>query len=244
MKTTANCKPRLARLCRLLLLPAVLLAIVTSCENPVMQRLLTDLNPPVVPPPASPGPTPGHYFVLNQINPVAPNIATIIGFNPSASFYGRLEIPAVIDGRVVTQIASIMDAPGFMFHNMGLTSVVIPDSVTTIGTASFANNNISSLTLGSGVRSIGFGAFDSNALQSVTIPNNVETIASSAFINNPLTSISIGGMVTIDDTPATPAFNLGFAEVYRAAVFYPWWQRARFVRPAYPPDNTNWSRAE
>ncbi|MCL1991684.1 MAG: leucine-rich repeat domain-containing protein [Spirochaetes bacterium] len=225
-------------------LSVVSAAVFSSCENPVMQRLLADLNPPVAPPPpAPPGPTPGHYFVLNQINPVAPNIATIIAFNPSASFYGRLEIPAVIDGRVVTQIAGVA-AGQMMFQNMGLTSVVIPNSVTTIGAASFANNNISSLTLGSGVRLIAASAFNNNLLQSVVIPNNVETIVGAAFMNNQLTSISIGGMVTINDTPAAPAFNLGFAEVYRAAVFDPWWQRARFVRPAYPPDNTNWSRAE
>lgn len=75
-----------------------------------------------------------------------------------------------------------------------ITSVVIPDSVTSIGDQAFRMNDISSLTLGNSVQSIGFFAFQLNRLISVNIPNSVTTIDPTAFSLNS----SIGYMAMVD----------------------------------------------
>ena len=80
-----------------------------------------------------------------------------------------------------------------------LTSVVIPDSVTSIGENAFYNcTGLNSLTIGSGVTSIGNSAFTyCKNLTSVTIPDSVITIGDYAFYNcTGLNSLTIGSGVT------------------------------------------------
>jgi hypothetical protein len=77
------------------------------------------------------------------------------------------------------------------FFKNQLTSVTIPDSVTSIGSFAFAENQLTTVTIPDSVTSIGEGAFLKNQLTSVTIPNSVKTIGGRAFANNPLTSIII-----------------------------------------------------
>ena len=80
-----------------------------------------------------------------------------------------------------------------------ITSVTIPDSVTTIDDFSFYFcTSLSSVTIGSGVTSIGWSAFGGcYSLTSVTIPANVKTIDYHAFeYCTSLTSITILGSVT------------------------------------------------
>ena len=55
--------------------------------------------------------------------------------------------------------------------NNSLTSVIIPDRVTSIGDSVFHNNSLTSVIIPNSVTSIGFLAFlDNNQLTSVTIP--------------------------------------------------------------------------
>jgi hypothetical protein len=89
---------------------------------------------------------------------------------------------------------------GAFANNNNLASVVIPDSVTTIGEYAFFNdvftvNALASLTLGRSVQTIGNSAFRNNSLTAVDIPDSVTVIGSSAFSNNQLSSLSLGSAV-------------------------------------------------
>ena len=70
---------------------------------------------------------------------------------------------------------------------LGITSVVIPNTVTSIGDGAFMRNQLTSLIIPNSVTSIGYKAFSSNQLTSITFPSTPITIASSAFLNNPIT---------------------------------------------------------
>ena len=74
-----------------------------------------------------------------------------------------------------------------------LTSVTIPDSVTSIGYEAFGGcTNLTSVTFGNSVTSIGLDAFSNcTSLTNVTIPNSVTSIGSDAFYNCGLTSVTI-----------------------------------------------------
>ena len=82
------------------------------------------------------------------------------------------------------------------FQSNNLSSVVIPDSVTTIGISAFESNKLTSVVIPGSVTTIGISAFESNKLTSVVIPNSVTTIGDYAFYQNNLTSVTIGNSVT------------------------------------------------
>ena len=87
------------------------------------------------------------------------------------------------------------------FNRSSLTSIYIPDSVTTIGSSAFCGcSNLATVTFGenSQLTSIGNGAFyNCSSLTSIHIPDSVTTIGSSAFNGcSSLTSIYIPDSVT------------------------------------------------
>jgi hypothetical protein len=88
--------------------------------------------------------------------------------------------------------------------NKNLNSLIIPDSVKSIGKEAFAQGSfekdagLKSLTIGSGVTNIGQDAFRRNQLTRLIIPNNVKTIARQAFGENPLAHVVIPDEIDMD----------------------------------------------
>ena len=98
----------------------------------------------------------------------------------------------------VTIPDSVTSIGDMAFNHCGLTSVTIPDSVTSIGEGAFSFClDLTSVTIGNGVTSIGGSAFESCSLVSVTIPDGVTSIGIGAFYAcESLTSITIPDSVT------------------------------------------------
>ena len=86
-------------------------------------------------------------------------------------------VPATYENLPVTEIK--MSA----FERKPITSIIIPDSVTTMGTNVFWGcTNLVSVTLSKNITSIGLNTFrDCTSLTSLTIPEGVTTIAKNAF---------------------------------------------------------------
>jgi hypothetical protein len=94
-------------------------------------------------------------------------------------------IPGKIQGRPVTEIGE------GAFRGCGLTSVVIPQSVSFIGESAFSDNKLESLTLPENIEVIEAEAFKGNRLASVTIPEKVTMIGDYAFAENPLREVIV-----------------------------------------------------
>lgn len=95
-------------------------------------------------------------------------------------------IPSTIGGYTVSSVADNA------FSNKGLTSVTIPDSVTTIGERAFYfNTSMTSINIGKNVNEIKSWAFGVMQLTELIIPGNVEMIGENAFAQNHLTSLII-----------------------------------------------------
>jgi LysM repeat protein len=101
-----------------------------------------------------------------------------------------ITIPDTLGGKGVIRIGNTA------FRNKDLTSVTIPDSVTTVGESAFASNQLESVTIPDSVTSIGRWAFQNNRLKSVQIGNGVTNIETSAFASNQLESVTIPDSVT------------------------------------------------
>ena len=76
---------------------------------------------------------------------------------------------------------------------LGITSVVIPSTVKSIGRTAFGNNKLTEITIPGSVTSIGAGAFAGNQLTKIIFPSTPLTIGCYAFADNPITN---GGTYT------------------------------------------------
>ena len=122
--------------------------------------------------------------------------ATIAGYSGAG---GAVEIPAVVDGISVVKVGD-GSPPIFGYGNTTVTSVTIPDSVTSIGDYAFSNcSSLASITIPDSVTSIGEYAFSNcTSLASITIPGSVTSIGNFAFRScSNLASITIPDSVTI-----------------------------------------------
>ena len=83
------------------------------------------------------------------------------------------------------------------YENETITSIIIPDSVTSIGSYAFQHcSSLTSIVIPDSVTYIGYSAFSGSSLTSIVIPDSVTYIAPYAFFDSSLTSGVIGDSVT------------------------------------------------
>lgn len=100
-------------------------------------------------------------------------------------------IPGKVGNYTVTKIYR------YTFNNMGLTSVVIPASITEIGERAFAYNKLEEVYIPSSVKTIGSEAFLRNyTIKEMKLVRGLVTIGARAFQYNKLTSYNIPATVT------------------------------------------------
>lgn len=109
-------------------------------------------------------------FILNN------TAVIVIRYNGTAA---DVTIPSRYKGKPVTAIDHAA------FHDSAVTSVTIPDSVTSIPDDAFAFcSQLTNISIPNSVTFIGFSAFNScTSLKSITLPSSLSTIQSSAFFN-------------------------------------------------------------
>lgn len=144
------------------------------------------------------------FEYITQLTPSGqPDIITITGYTGNDA---HVVIPATI-GRtipapVVTHIGNDEFYP--FSYNDNIESVVIPDTVRTIGRSAFSNSrNLKHVELGDGLEYIGQNAFSGCDLQSIDLPEGLKEIIYGAFrgnasleeINIPRSVNNIGEMV-------------------------------------------------
>ena len=125
----------------------------------------------------------GIYYEILGDNQVA---VTFQGYDdeldePIHSYSGNVTIPETVTYEGTTySVTSI--GPGAFCDCIGLTSVTIPNSVTTIDSGFCGCSGLTSVTIGNSVTSIGYGTFHGcSGLTSVTIGSSVYYIDNGAF---------------------------------------------------------------
>ena len=136
----------------------------------------------------------GIYYVIDSYKKTA-----LVTSNPN-KYSGDVVIPDEVTYNDTKYSVTSIGSKAFFYREYSsLTSVTIPNSVTSIGEYAFANcSSLTSLTIGNSVAFIGDGAFQGcSGLTSMTIPNSVTSIGRDAFnACSSLTSVTIPNSVT------------------------------------------------
>lgn len=109
------------------------------------------------------------------------NTAVIVNNYKCKGTAADVTIPSCYKGKPVTAINNAA------FPNSAVTSVTIPDSITSIPDAAFVNcSQLTNISIPNSVTYIGFSAFSScTSLKSITLPSSLRTIGNSAFAGCP-----------------------------------------------------------
>ena len=135
-------------------------------------------------------PEPGEDESVYTYNALDDGTIEITGYSGSAE---NIVIPAQIDGKSVTRIGNNA------FEKSSAKEIVIPDSVTEIGSQAFSGcGKLTGVSIPNSVTMIRDRAFfDCNSLASITIPDSVTDIELQAFCNcTSLKSVTIPASVT------------------------------------------------
>lgn len=135
------------------------------------------------------------------------------GYNNASAYTGDVIIPKTVTYNETTYQVVAIDAQAFEYCK-NLTSVTIPEGVTTIGSAAFQScTGLISVTIPEGVTTIGRSAFyQCSGLTTVTIPKSVTEIDSYAFnYCSGLTKVIISDIsawcnISFDDGASNPLY--------------------------------------
>ena len=136
-------------------------------------------------------------FILN-------NTAVVVTNYKYKGTAADVTIPSCYKGKPVTAINNAA------FPNSAVTSVTIPDSVTSIPDAAFVNcSQLTNISIPNSVTYIGFFAFSScTSLKSITLPSSLRTIGNSAFAGCPSSmTVTYPGSKKQWDTTITKGSN-------------------------------------
>ena len=136
-------------------------------------------------------------------------ISDMVGWCEHSISYGNIWSSPFSNGGYIysdenTKITNIVPegttfiGDGVFYRYSGLTSITIPNGVTSIGDEAFRDCSVKSITIPNSMTSIGKHAFQNcQGLTSITIPNSVTSIGEGAFWTcTGLTSITIPNSVT------------------------------------------------
>ena len=138
-------------------------------------------------------PSDSSYFTVNETG------ETITGLTDTGKTQTELVIPYKINGKEITNLYFRSAPISILNGNNVITKVVIPNSVTSIGSHAFYDcASLTSIIIPNSVTSIGSNAFGGcTSLRSINIPNSVTFIGEYAFHDcTSLTSINIPNSVT------------------------------------------------
>ena len=128
---------------------------------------------------------------------LVPNLESDFAFDPitgTITGYAGTRKDVVIPSTINSVAVKVIGTNSFRIR--GITSVYIPDGVTSIGKEAFYVNGLTSVRLPKTLVSIGVGAFRGNKLTVIDFPNSLTSISSDSFRNNKLTSVYIPSGVT------------------------------------------------
>ena len=146
-------------------------------------------------------------------------------------YTGEVNIPSFVECESDNKTYKVLEIKDEAFRGCsGLTSVTIPNSVTTIGKCSFfLCSGLSSINIPNSVTSIGAEAFGKTGLTSVTLPNNLVEIdhhmfcgctsLTSVFIPSSVTTISLGAFEDCTSLAAVFVENVNPISIFNSDVF-------------------------
>ena len=126
------------------------------------------------------------FFVFDSVT------NTITGYDIAGGL--DVVIPEFID---VEGVAVVVEKIGVnAFKELGITSVVFPNSLIRIDAEAFYGNSLTTLSFPSNISFIGAGAFENNQIAGLlVVPNSVIDLGQRAFANNKISELTLGNQM-------------------------------------------------
>ena len=122
-----------------------------------------------------------YYNITSDTVPYTAEVTYQYKSNINYSELTEITIPLSVTYNNITYNVTSIGNSAFYLCNK-LTSIIIPNSVTKIGTEAFCYSSITSITIPNSVTNIGTGAFYCcSSITSITIPESVTSIGTNAF---------------------------------------------------------------
>jgi len=136
-------------------------------------------------------------------------------------YNGEIALDDDLDSIVNTLVIpnTVVTIGNSAFYKNNISTLVIPDSVETIGNLAFFKCSISNLDLGNGVKTIGNNAFMSNSITSLTLPSSL-IYEEYAFLDNSITNVIVNNTNLMYLTGAFSHFSdpIGFSNEEKVSI--------------------------